>query len=632
MAAVTPAPDWDNAIFLGNINRELEPLDVQDQVLQLLLFFGVSLSNDSLQVKYSKNSAAYIAFVNLSSSDEQKYVYENLSKDSGRLVVDTLVQDGRNLKVDYYRKLNETLPSSAVIEEHVSIVRPSTAPSSSTATTLSQGQGQLFAQEEDQLEVHGHSYQFQERRSVTRHSLVAESVRNDELGNYSMQHDQIRVTPIPLRDDYGPRPHPESQNGNQEQAEAIVSRDIATSENSDRTGANGFRNAPPPDSSIVEPCVSARTFKKRRRKRRNRSRNRQLPTSDSDTDDDRVSTGTFTVEDQQISLNNTYTLDDNEAVLATTSADRRNNSRPPSRLPQLKNRPLKTTEQLGRLKKLGPTTEASAKPHQSVGIIPKTAPHILSKPIQSPPKPSQSPPKPSQSPPKQAQLPQKRSQSPQKRSQSPPKQLTSKSKTTEGLSYSLGQKLGNENRHLEFKTGGGEYLRKILKEHISKYVCGFLNSEGGSLLIGVGDDGTVHGVHCDQMKEDRVRRDVDFVIKMFKPHIFPELYSINFIPVRNQRLGSLKVVKITVKEGISNTLYENGKGEVYIRRDGSIQGPLKAHEIKEWCRMTFSKEVDTLKKREKLLEAEIEKQKEVEAQLRIDLSKNQKNSKVCVIL
>lgn len=54
----------------------------------------------------------------------------------------------------------------------------------------------------------------------------------------------------------------------------------------------------------------------------------------------------------------------------------------------------------------------------------------------------------------------------------------------------MGQYLGNETRNMEFKRGGGQYMKKQLKDHVAKYVCCFLNAgEGGSLFIGVDDNG-----------------------------------------------------------------------------------------------------------------------------------------------
>ncbi|XP_044801113.2 schlafen-like protein 1 isoform X2 [Bubalus bubalis] len=91
--------------------------------------------------------------------------------------------------------------------------------------------------------------------------------------------------------------------------------------------------------------------------------------------------------------------------------------------------------------------------------------------------------------------------------------------------------LGNETRNLEFKRGGGEYLSQAFKHHLRRYVCAFLNSEGGSLLVGVEDSGLVQGVRCSHRDEDRVRLLVDSVLQGFKPQVFPDAYRLTFIPV-----------------------------------------------------------------------------------------------------
>ncbi|XP_076456879.1 uncharacterized protein LOC143291127 isoform X3 [Babylonia areolata] len=54
--------------------------------------------------------------------------------------------------------------------------------------------------------------------------------------------------------------------------------------------------------------------------------------------------------------------------------------------------------------------------------------------------------------------------------------------------YRVGQAIGRETRHSEFKQGGRLKDRAWLIDTVGKYVCGFLNSaEGGTLYIGVSD-------------------------------------------------------------------------------------------------------------------------------------------------
>ena len=57
--------------------------------------------------------------------------------------------------------------------------------------------------------------------------------------------------------------------------------------------------------------------------------------------------------------------------------------------------------------------------------------------------------------------------------------------------YREGELLGNETRNTEFKEGSGEhFIKKNLKDIVSRYMSGFLNSsQQGTLFIGVKDDG-----------------------------------------------------------------------------------------------------------------------------------------------
>uniref|UniRef100_H9GNR9 RRM domain-containing protein n=1 Tax=Anolis carolinensis TaxID=28377 RepID=H9GNR9_ANOCA len=166
--------------------------------------------------------------------------------------------------------------------------------------------------------------------------------------------------------------------------------------------------------------------------------------------------------------------------------------------------------------------------------------------------------------------------------------------------------MGNETRNMEFKRGGGDYLTVTLKHHVRKYACAFLNSEGGSLFVGVEDNGLVRGVRCDHKEEDRVRLLIDSVLKGFKPQVFPAVYTLSFIPViKAEDTGIfLKVIQLKIhppKPHSELFLYETDQGEVYLRRDGSIQGPLTGSAIQEWCRQTNIRENYLLLVERKLL-------------------------------
>uniref|UniRef100_A0A8D0GLQ5 Schlafen like 1 n=1 Tax=Sphenodon punctatus TaxID=8508 RepID=A0A8D0GLQ5_SPHPU len=117
--------------------------------------------------------------------------------------------------------------------------------------------------------------------------------------------------------------------------------------------------------------------------------------------------------------------------------------------------------------------------------------------------------------------------------------------------------LGSETRNVEFKRGGGEYLTLTLKHHVRKYTCAFLNSEGGSLFVGVEDSGFVHGVRCGHRDEDRVRLLIDSILKGFKPQVFPDAYTLRFIPVIKAEDSGilLKVIRLSVHPPKQQVVY-----------------------------------------------------------------------------
>uniref|UniRef100_A0A671EB09 Schlafen like 1 n=1 Tax=Rhinolophus ferrumequinum TaxID=59479 RepID=A0A671EB09_RHIFE len=173
--------------------------------------------------------------------------------------------------------------------------------------------------------------------------------------------------------------------------------------------------------------------------------------------------------------------------------------------------------------------------------------------------------------------------------------------------------LGSETRNLEFKRGGGEYLSLTFKHHVRRYVCAFLNSEGGSLFVGVEDSGLVQGIRCSHRDEDRVRILVDSILQGFRPQVFPDAYTLTFIPVVSTSAPNtpLKVIRLSVhgpkdQAQAQPQLYETDQGEVFLRRDGSIQGPLAIHAIQEWCTQKWTAELSKLEEKVKVLTMEKE--------------------------
>ncbi|XP_058535631.1 schlafen-like protein 1 [Ochotona princeps] len=185
-----------------------------------------------------------------------------------------------------------------------------------------------------------------------------------------------------------------------------------------------------------------------------------------------------------------------------------------------------------------------------------------------------------------------------------------------------GALLGTETRNMEFKRGSGEYLSLAFKHHVRRYTCAFLNSEGGSLLVGVEDSGRVQGIRCSHREEDRARLLVDSILQGFRPQVFPDAYTLTFIPVVSTAPTNspLKVLRLTVhapKAQGEPQLYETDQGEVFLRRDGSIQGPLSVSAIQQWCRQKWMAELGRLEEKVKVLTVEKEQLQQRQQQRRL---------------
>lgn len=122
-----------------------------------------------------------------------------------------------------------------------------------------------------------------------------------------------------------------------------------------------------------------------------------------------------------------------------------------------------------------------------------------------------------------------------------------------------------------------------------KYGCAFRNCQGGSLVMGVNSNGIVTGLRVSHKTEDQARKLVDSAMLRIRPPLFPFDYSLSFLPVMvsGQPKKDLKVVCLTFKAPSASTepvLYSINNGEVYIKRDATVQGPLSLSLIIEWYR------------------------------------------------
>jgi hypothetical protein len=121
-----------------------------------------------------------------------------------------------------------------------------------------------------------------------------------------------------------------------------------------------------------------------------------------------------------------------------------------------------------------------------------------------------------------------------------------------------------ENKYIEFKETfsknikGGNRDKDIEKSSL-KSIVGFLNSEGGTLLIGVSDDGRIKGIENDFFKSaDKYKlyfqnKMIEKILPLFEKYIDYDLYSVS----------GMLVFKVDCQKSSEPCFYEDN--EFYIR-------------------------------------------------------------------
>lgn len=156
-----------------------------------------------------------------------------------------------------------------------------------------------------------------------------------------------------------------------------------------------------------------------------------------------------------------------------------------------------------------------------------------------------------------------------------------------------------ENKTTEFKR---EYV-----EDIKNTIIAFANCDGGTLYIGVNDDGTVCGV-------DNVDGTMLRVTNAIRDAVRPDVTM--FVECNNDLMDEKPIVRVTVQRGTARPYYLHGKGirpeGVYVRQGASTVPATDAailNMIKETSgdsyeaarsldqRLTFNKAIDFFEKR-----------------------------------
>lgn len=121
-------------------------------------------------------------------------------------------------------------------------------------------------------------------------------------------------------------------------------------------------------------------------------------------------------------------------------------------------------------------------------------------------------------------------------------------------------------------------LKREITDELKKEVIAFANAEGGSILIGIEDDGTIVGLRD-------IDKEVNKVTSMVRDAIKPDLTM--FVKVNSEEYESKKVIRIRIQSGEKKPYYIASKGMkptgVFVRQ-GHSAAPVSEEGIRTMIR------------------------------------------------
>jgi predicted HTH transcriptional regulator len=190
------------------------------------------------------------------------------------------------------------------------------------------------------------------------------------------------------------------------------------------------------------------------------------------------------------------------------------------------------------------------------------------------------------------------------------KRVLSKAETSESFTEAARLALQeDESLKVEFKES--LYLKKkvfgssqVSKEYwvseeicfdVIATICSFLNGEGGTLLIGVADDGTVKGIDCEFEFIPGSKKNPDgwelFLSNCLEKFIFDYKQCIGYVQRKLIQIDGLTVCVVIVKKrthslAVCQSPNERDSEKVYVR-NGNGKAELKARAIEHLIRSRF---------------------------------------------
>lgn len=180
----------------------------------------------------------------------------------------------------------------------------------------------------------------------------------------------------------------------------------------------------------------------------------------------------------------------------------------------------------------------------------------------------------------------------------------------------LNEQLNEEADNIEFKNYSYPFSKEKIEELKREY-CGFLNTQGGIIFIGINDIKLVNGIYLDYKGRDTIKNDlVNYYTYDFYPKCRIDKISIYFIPIKhpqtNAPIHNLFVIKINILPGEPYNLYS-------LNNKGGYISTLRLH--RQCINLTAQEIYSEIMKRSELL-----KQKYIQSQNKKEESKETDNN------
>ena len=154
---------------------------------------------------------------------------------------------------------------------------------------------------------------------------------------------------------------------------------------------------------------------------------------------------------------------------------------------------------------------------------------------------------------------------------------------------------GGENQKLEFKSSlrwdiSEEKVNKVLESVIVKTLAGFLNAEGGTLLIGVNNSGGVIGLASDYGSLKGQGRDAfELHLHQIVSRDLGEAISASYLTVNFHEIDGKDICQVTVDPSNEPVYVENSNQAFFYLRNGNLTHALPVDETVKYVQHRWGK-------------------------------------------